>query len=112
MNNKDIRNYRRTRMQKELVIEKLREKGCRITKQRLMLLDIILEEKGAFPHEIGLLLGYLVEDVLIVFTNTVSHQMVKSAVGEAEKSHANIIRCHTSSGSALNEILENVKISQ
>lgn len=48
----------------------------------------------------------------IVFTNTVSHQMVKSAVGEAEKSHANIIRCHTSSGSALNEILENIKISQ
>ena len=64
MNNKDIRNYRRTRMQKELIIEKLREKGCRITKQRLMLLDIILEEKGAFPHEIGLLLGYPVEDVL------------------------------------------------
>ena len=31
-------------MQKELVIQKLREKGCRITKQRLMLLDIILEE--------------------------------------------------------------------
>ena len=51
-------------------------------------------------------------DVLIVFTNTVSHQMVKSAVGEAEKSHANIIRCHTSSGGALNEILENIKISQ
>lgn len=30
-------------MQKELVVEKLREKGCRITKQRLMLLDVILE---------------------------------------------------------------------
>lgn len=31
-------------MQKDLVIEKLREQGCRITKQRRMLLDIILEE--------------------------------------------------------------------
>lgn len=49
MNNKDIRNYRRTRMQKELIIEKLREKGCRITKQRLMLLDIILEESEMEP---------------------------------------------------------------
>ena len=33
----------RTEMQKELVIQKLREQGCRITKQRLILLDIILE---------------------------------------------------------------------
>lgn len=30
-------------MRKELVIQKLRENGCRITKQRLILLDIILE---------------------------------------------------------------------
>ena len=52
MNNKDIRNYRRTRMQKELIIEKLREKGCRITKQRLMLLDIILEEEYTSCKEI------------------------------------------------------------
>lgn len=30
-------------MRKELVIQKLRENGCRITKQRFILLDIILE---------------------------------------------------------------------
>lgn len=30
-------------MRKELVIQKLRENGCRITKQRLILLDIIFE---------------------------------------------------------------------
>ena len=35
------------RMQKEIVIERLRANGCRITKQRLMLLDIILEEECA-----------------------------------------------------------------
>ncbi len=51
-------------------------------------------------------------DAIIIFTNTVSHQMVKSAVVEGEKANADIIRCHTSSGSALNEILENIKISQ
>ena len=31
-------------MQKEAIIQKLKERGCRITKQRLMLLDIIMEE--------------------------------------------------------------------
>lgn len=44
--------YRRTQMQKEIVIQKLREKGCRITKQRLMLLDIILEEDCSCCKEI------------------------------------------------------------
>ena len=39
----DSRSYQRTQMQKEMVIQKLREQGCRITKQRLMLLDIILQ---------------------------------------------------------------------
>jgi len=41
-------------------------------------------------------------DLLILFTNTVSHKMVKCAITEAE-----IVRCHTSSKSALNEILQN-----
>ena len=36
-------NYQ-TRMQRELVLQKLKERGCRITKQRLMLLDIILAD--------------------------------------------------------------------
>lgn len=45
-------------------------------------------------------------DLLILFTNTVSHKMVRCAVTEAEKCNADIVRCHTSSGSALNEILE------
>ncbi len=47
-------------------------------------------------------------DVVILFTNTVSHKMVRCAVTEAEKCNADIIRCHTSSGNALNEILEKV----
>ena len=45
-------------------------------------------------------------DLVILFTNTVSHKMIRCAVTEAEKRNADIIRCHTSSGSALNEILE------
>ena len=39
-------------MQKEMIIERLRERGCRITKQRLMLLDIILEQECSCCKEI------------------------------------------------------------
>ena len=44
--------YRRTDMQKEMVIRKLRERGCRITRQRLMLIDVILEEECSCCKEI------------------------------------------------------------
>lgn len=50
-------------------------------------------------------------DLVILFTNTVSHKMVRCAVAEAEKANAEIIRSHTSSKSALQEILnENIKL--
>ncbi len=45
-------NYHRTRMQKELVLKRLKESGCRITKQRRILLDIILEEDCSSCKEI------------------------------------------------------------
>ena len=37
---------------KELIIEKLKENGCRITKQRLVLIDIILEDECQSCKEI------------------------------------------------------------
>ena len=36
--------YQRTKMRKEVIIKRLRENGCRITRQREILLDIILNE--------------------------------------------------------------------
>ena len=45
-------------------------------------------------------------DASMIFSNSVSHQMVKSAVTEAEKANADVIRCHTSSKRALNDIHE------
>jgi Fur family ferric uptake transcriptional regulator len=39
-------------MQKNVIIEKLKERGCRITKQRLILLDIILENQCSCCKEI------------------------------------------------------------
>ena len=56
INQKDKRhetaNYHRTRMQRDLVVQRLREQGHRITKQRLMLLDVILEEECSCCKEI------------------------------------------------------------
>ena len=39
-------------MQREMIIQRLRERGFRITKQRLVLLDIILEEDCTSCKEI------------------------------------------------------------
>ena len=44
-------------------------------------------------------------DLFILFTNTVSHKMVKTAVDEARRKNVDVVRCHTSSGNALEEIL-------
>ena len=45
-------------------------------------------------------------DLYILFTNTVSHQMVNSALGEAKKCKAIVERCHSSSLCALKNILK------
>lgn len=48
----NLGNYHRTRMQKEIIVQRLKERGCRITKQRLMLLDVILAEECSCCKEI------------------------------------------------------------
>lgn len=44
-------------------------------------------------------------DLFILFTNTVSHKMVKTAVDEAKRKNIDVVRCHTSSSAALEQIL-------
>lgn len=44
-------------------------------------------------------------DLLILFTNTVSHKMVISASQEAKKKNIPIARVHTSSATALHNVL-------
>ena len=44
-------------------------------------------------------------DLLILFTNTVSHKMVGSAVQEATKRNFTVARCHSSSACALKDLL-------
>ena len=44
--------YQTTKMQREIILTKLKEKGCRITKQRLRLIDIILQNECSSCKEI------------------------------------------------------------
>ena len=46
-------------------------------------------------------------DLLIVFTNTVSHSMTAGALQEAKKNGIQIARTHSSSAAALHEIMKN-----
>lgn len=45
-------------------------------------------------------------DLIVLFTNTVSHKMVRCAVEEAGRCNAEIVRCHTSSKNALKKYWE------
>ncbi len=69
-----------------------KEYGCRA--------KIFAKEKGSFKKKLG------TPDLMILFTNTVSHKMVNSAVSEAKKNHIRLARSHSSSASALIDVLE------
>lgn len=46
-------------------------------------------------------------DLLILFTSTVSHKMIRSVLDGIDEARTSVVRCHTSSKRALTEILEN-----
>ena len=56
------------------------------------------------PASLGKQIGS--PDLIVLFTNTVSHRMVNCAVTEAKRKNINLVRCHTSSAAALKQILE------
>lgn len=60
---------------------------------------VFAKKNGAIKKSLG------TPDLLILFTNTVSHKMVNSAVSEAKKNNIPVARVHSSSVSALNEVL-------
>ena len=45
-------------------------------------------------------------DLVVLFTSTVSHSMVRCAIKEAQRKNVEVIRSHTSSANALTSILE------
>lgn len=61
---------------------------------------VFTEMRGELKKKIGR------PDLMILFTNTVSHKMVKSALCEAKRCNASIERCHSSSLNALQEVLK------
>lgn len=61
---------------------------------------IFAKERSGFKKKLG------TPDLMILFTNTVSHKMVNSAVTEAKRNKIQIARAHSSSAAALTNVLE------
>lgn len=69
------------------------EHGCKRAK-------VFTKASGEMKKKLG------AADLYILFTNTVSHKMVISALCEAKKCNARVERCHSSSLCALRAILK------
>ncbi len=61
---------------------------------------VFTQMSGTLKNKIG------TPDLMILFTGTVSHKMVKCALNEAKNGNTKIARAHSSSMSALKTILE------
>lgn len=59
-----------------------------------------------YPKQKGSLKGIGSPDLMVLFTGTVSHKMVQNALSETKGRDVKVIRSHTSSMSALKNILE------
>ncbi|MDO4357349.1 MAG: DUF2325 domain-containing protein [Clostridia bacterium] len=60
---------------------------------------VFAKQHGVLNKKIGL------PDMIILFTSTVSHSMVNSALNEAKKYNIPVCRCRSSSAAALNALL-------
>lgn len=69
---------------------------------------VFAKENGSIKKKIG------EPDLLILFTNTVSHKMVLCAVSEAKRNNIPVARVHSSSATALCGVLEEhfLKVSE
>lgn len=63
-------------------------------------------EAKVYPKQKSSLKGIGRPDLLVLFTGTVSHKMVRNALSETKGQDVKVIRSHTSSMSALKTILE------
>ena len=71
-----------------------REYGCKA--------KVFTKENGSLKRKMGC------PDLLILFTNTVSHKMVISATQEAKRNNIPVTRLHSSSASALHMALSDI----
>lgn len=65
---------------------------------------IFAKENGAIRKKLG------TPDMFILFVNTVSHKMVRSTLQEAKRSKIPVLRCHSSSAAALQELLSTADV--
>ena len=70
-----------------------------ICKQHGCKAKVFTKEKGNLVRKLG------EPDLMILFTNTVSHKMVNSALNEAKRNNIEVARTHSSSASALKHLL-------
>lgn len=61
---------------------------------------VFAKNKGSLHNKVGR------PDLLVLFTSTMSHRMVRSALSETKGGHTIVARSHTSSMAALRGILE------
>ena len=72
----------------------------KICKQYGCKAKVFAKENGCLKKKLGS------PDLMILFTNTVSHKMVNCAVTEAKRNNIRIARNHSSSAAALNDVLK------
>ena len=103
-NNRVIINLQSRRMKMSIVI--IGGNECMVCQYEKICKDygckakVFAKEKGCLRKKLGN------PDLMILFTNTVSHKMVKTAVAEAKKNRIRIARTHSSSAAALTDVLE------
>lgn len=61
---------------------------------------VFTQQSGTMKEKIGS------PDLLVLFTNTVSHSMIKCAMSEVDSQNTKIVRAHSSSMAALRKILD------
>ena len=61
-----------------------------------------------YPKQNSSLKGIGNQDLLVLFTSTVSHKMVQNALREIKGQDTKVVRSHTSSISALKTILSSI----
>lgn len=71
-----------------------------ICKQYRCKAKVFTQMPGNFRAQIGS------PDLMVLFTNTVSHKMVACALKEASRNNTEVERCHSSSSCALKSILD------
>lgn len=78
---------------------------CMVRQYKMLCQEYCCEVK-VFPKKSSSLKSIGSPDLMVLFTGTVSHKMVQSAMSEIRGGRTKIARSHTSSMSALRNILE------